>query len=123
MEQNGKYALITGASSGIGYELAKLFAQDGYNLVIVSRNENGDLDKVASELKNQYGIQVEALSKDLFEREEAFSVYDEVKAKGIQIDVLVNDAGQGQYGLFTDTDIRRELDIIQLNIGSLLILT
>lgn len=123
MKQNGKYALITGATSGIGYELAKLFAKDGYHLVIVSRNENGDLDKTASELKSQYGVEVEALSKDLFKREEAFSVYDEVKAKGIQIDVLVNDAGQGQYGLFTDTDINRELDIIQLNIGSLIILT
>ncbi len=123
MKQDGKYALITGASSGIGYELAKLFAQDGYHLVIVSRNENGDLDKVASELKSQYGIQVETVAKDLFKREEAFSVYDDVKAKGIEIDVLVNDAGQGQYGLFTDTDINRELDIVQLNIGSLIILT
>ena len=123
MEQNGKYALITGATSGIGYELAKLFAQDGYNLVIVARGENGDLEKTASELKSQYGVQVEPLAKDLFKREEAFSVYDDVKTKGIEIDVLVNDAGQGQYGLFTDTDINRELDIIQLNIGSLLILT
>ncbi len=123
MKQNGKYALITGATSGIGYELAKLFAQDRYNLVIVARGENGDLEKTASELNGQYGVQVETLAKDLFKREEAFSVYDEVKAKGIEIDVLVNDAGQGQYGLFTDTDINRELDIIQLNIGSLLILT
>ena len=123
MAQNGKYALITGATSGIGYELAKLFAQDGYNLVIVSRGESGDLEKTASELKSQYGVQVETLAKDLFKREEAFSVYDEVKRKGIEIDVLVNDAGQGQYGLFTDTDINRELDIVQLNIGSLIILT
>lgn len=123
MKQDGQYALITGASSGIGYELAKLFAQDGYNLVLVSRGENGDLERVASELKNQYNIQVETLAKDLFKRENAFAVYDEVKAKGIEINVLVNDAGQGNYGLFTDTDIERELDIIQLNIGSLIILT
>ena len=123
MKQNGNYALITGATSGIGYELAKLFAQDGYNLVIVARGENGDLEKTASELKSQYGIEVETLAKDLFKRENAFAVYDEVKAKGIEINVLVNDAGQGQYGLFTDTDINRELDIVQLNIGSLIILT
>ena len=123
MKTNGNYALITGATSGIGYELAKLFAQDGYNLVIVARGENGDLEKTASELKNQYGVEVETLSKDLFKRENAFAVYDEVKAKGIEIDVLVNDAGQGQYGLFTETDINRELDIVQLNIGSLIILT
>ncbi len=123
MKANGKYALITGATSGIGYELAKLFAQDGYNLIIVSRGENGDLEKTASELTNQYGIEVTTMAKDLFQRENAFAVYDEVKAKGIEIDVLVNDAGQGQYGLFTETDINRELDIVQLNIGSLIILT
>ena len=123
MKQNGNYALITGATSGIGYELAKLFAQDGYNLIIVARGEDGSLEKVASELKSQYNIQVETIAKDLFKRENAFAVYDEVKAKGIEVDVLVNDAGQGQYGLFTDTDINRELDIIQLNIGSLIILT
>ena len=98
-------------------------AQDGYNLVIVARGEDGSLEKTASELKSQYGIEVETMAKDLFKRENAFAVYDEVKAKGIEIDVLVNDAGQGQYGLFTDTDINRELDIVQLNIGSLIILT
>lgn len=123
MKQEGKYALITGGSSGIGYELAKLFAQDGYNLIIVSRGENGDLERVASELKNQYNVEVETLAKDLFKRENAFAVYEEVKAKGIEIDALVNDAGQGYYGLFTDTDINRELDIVELNIGSLIILT
>ena len=123
MKQNGKYALITGGTSGIGYELPKLFAQDGYNLVIVARGENGDLEKTAAELKSQYSIQVETLAKDLFKRENAFAVYDEVKAKGIEIDVLVNDAGQGYYGLFTDTDINRELDIVQLNISSPIILT
>ena len=123
MKTNGKYALITGATSGIGYELAKLFAADGYNLVIVARGEDGGLERSASELKNQYGIEVTTLAKDLFKRENAFAVYDEVKAKGIEIDVLVNDAGQGQYGLFTDTDINRELDLVQLNIGSLIILT
>lgn len=123
MTQNGKYALITGATSGIGRELAKLFAQDGYNLIIVARGETGDLETTASELKSEYGIEVQTIAKDLFQRENAFAVYDEVKAKGIEIDVLVNDAGQGQYGLFTETDINRELDIVQLNIGSLIILT
>lgn len=123
MKTNGNYALITGATSGIGYELAKLFAADGYNLVIVARGEDDSLERTASELKSQYGIEVTTLAKDLFKRENAFAVYDEVKAKGIEIDVLVNDAGQGQYGLFTDTDINRELDLLQLNIGSLIILT
>lgn len=121
METNGTYALITGASSGIGYELAKLFAKDGYNLIITARSQD-DLDKTASELK-QHNIEVVTISKDLFEREGANELYQEVKAKGIDIDVLVNDAGQGVYGEFADTEIDRELDIIQLNISSLVVLT
>ena len=69
------------------------------------------------------GIEVIPVSKDLFERSSAFELYDEIKAKGIEIDVLVNDAGQGVYGEFIDTDLERELDIIQLNIGSVVVLT
>ena len=64
-----KYALITGATSGIGYELAKLFANDKYNLVIVARSQD-ELTKTASELSQQYGIQVVPIAKDLFKREE-----------------------------------------------------
>ena len=110
-------ALITGATSGIGYELAKLFAKDKYNLVIVARSQD-ELRQTAAELEQQYGIQVTPIAKDLFEKEAPFEVYADVKAQGIQIDVLVNDAGQGQYGTFTTTDIDRELDIIQLNVGA-----
>ena len=121
MEQNGKYALVTGATSGIGYELAKLFAHDGYNLVIVSRTES-DLSRTEAELTS-YGVSVTSIAKDLFEREAPFELYEEIKAKGIEIDVLVNNAGQGEYGEFVDTDIDRELDIIQLNIGAVVILT
>lgn len=121
MTDNKKYALITGATSGIGFELAKLFAADQYNLVIVARNEQ-ELDSKATELRQQ-GIEVVTIAKDLFDRQAAFDLYDEVKAKGLQIDVLVNDAGQGLYGEFKDTDIDRELKIIDLNIASLVILT
>jgi hypothetical protein len=117
-----KYALITGATSGIGYELAKLFAKDQYNLVIVARNEK-ELNNCSNEMKQQYGVNVITIAKDLFKRESPFEVYDEVKSRGLKIDVLVNDAGQGQYGEFKDTDINRELDIIQLNIGAYITLT
>ncbi|CAM3907757.1 SDR family oxidoreductase [Mucilaginibacter galii] len=119
--ENNKYALITGASSGIGYELAKLFAADKYNLVLVSRNQQ-ELDNRAAELR-QHGVEVITIAKDLFNRQEAFDLYDEVKRRGLHIDVLVNDAGQGLYGEFKDTDINRELSIIDLNIASLVILT
>jgi short-subunit dehydrogenase len=118
---NTKYALITGATSGIGYELAKLFAKDHYNLIIVSRNQQ-ELDKTAQELQ-QNGIDVITMAKDLFNRDEAFSLCEEVKRTGIHVDVLVNDAGQGVYGEFKDNDIDRELKIIDLNIDALTILT
>ena len=121
MSSNGKYALITGATSGIGYELALLFAKDQYNLVIVSRDEQ-QLEVKAQEFR-QHGVEVVTLAKDLFNREETLSVYDEVKSKGITIDVLVNDAGQGVYGLFQDNDLDRELNIIELNISATVILT
>lgn len=118
---NTKYALITGATSGIGYELAKLFAKDNYNLIIVSRNQQ-QLDITAKELQEN-GIDVITFAKDLFNRNEVFSLCEDVKLTGIQVDVLVNDAGQGAYGLFQDNDIERELKIIDLNIGALTILT
>lgn len=117
-----KHALITGATSGIGYELAKLFAKDGYDLVIVARHQN-ELDKVAMELQASGNIQVTPIAADLFVPDSAFQVYKQVKEKGMEISVLVNDAGQGQYGEFVDTDLKKELAIIQLNISSLVVLT
>lgn len=119
---NSRYALITGATEGIGYELAKLFAQDGYNLIIVARTED-TLQQRANEFSKQYGVQVETIAKDLIGENAAFELYEEVKAKSLTVDVLVNDAGQGQYGLFVESDIHRLLDIIHLNINSLTVLT
>ncbi|HET7896132.1 MAG TPA: SDR family oxidoreductase [Flavisolibacter sp.] len=119
---NNRYALITGATSGIGYELAKLFAGDGYNLVIVARSEE-ELQQKQSEFSQQYGIDVIPIAKDLFQPNAPFELYDEVKQKNIVVDVLVNDAGQGQYGLFVEQDIHRLLELIQLNVISLTVLT
>lgn len=121
MENSQKYALITGATSGIGYELAKLFAKDKYNLVIVAR-DSGELDRIATELQSG-GLQVHTIAKDLFQKESAQEIYNEVRSKGINIDILVNDAGQGHYGKFEDTDLEKELNIIQLNIISCVTLT
>jgi len=113
--------LLTGATSGIGRELANCFAQDKHHLVIVGRDPQ-TLAQTAQELQQQHGVQVTTITKDLFPREAPFELYDEVKAKGLTIDILVNDAGQGQYGTFDTTDIHRELDIIQLNIGAYVVL-
>lgn len=121
MNTNKNYALITGATSGIGYELARLFADDGYNLVIVARSAE-ELEAKAAEFR-RLGVEVISIAKDLFNRQEAFSLCEEVGSRGIQIDVLVNNAGQGVYGLFQDTDIERELRMVDLNIASTIILT
>ncbi|SFQ47741.1 SDR family NAD(P)-dependent oxidoreductase [Hymenobacter arizonensis] len=117
MANHPRAALITGATSGIGRELANCFAKDHYNLVIIARDQQ-QLERTAQELREEFGVKVLPLAKDLFRPEAPFEVYDEVRDRGIRIDALVNNAGQGQYGLFTTTDIGRELDIIQLNIGA-----
>jgi short-subunit dehydrogenase len=122
MEQNGKCALVTGGTSGIGFELAKLLANDGYNIILVARGQEG-LDKAAQEFRTTYKVEVTPISKDLFYPGNAFELVDEIREKGITVNILVNDAGQGYYGEFKDTDIQRELDIVQLNISSLLVLT
>jgi short-subunit dehydrogenase len=116
-----KYALITGATSGIGYEFARIFAEQHYNLVIVARTET-QLEQIAEELAQQYGVSVLPITKDLFQVESPFEIYEEVTGRGITIDVLVNDAAQGLYGKFIDTNIWQELDLLQLNIGAYLIL-
>lgn len=121
-EHRNEYALITGATSGIGYELAKLFAQDGFSLVLVARNEER-LQQVTDELKSNYSVEVTPLAVDLFRADAAKEIYEHTERMGITINVLVNDAGQGQWGPFVETSLERDLDIIQLNIASLLSLT
>lgn len=121
MENNNEYALVTGATSGIGFELAKLLAKNGYNLAIVGRNQE-TLNKAAAELKS-YGVKITALNKNLFHQDDVYSLYAELKVSNISPSILVNDAGQGFYGKFQQTDLNREIDIINLNITSVIILT
>jgi short-subunit dehydrogenase len=118
MENNQKTALLTGGTSGIGKELARLFAKDHYNLIIVARDQ-GELDSTAIELR-AHGVEVTTISKDLSKMDEAKALCNEIT---LPVDVLVNDAGQGVYGLFQDNDLERELDIIHLNVCATVILT
>jgi len=115
------YVLITGATSGIGLELTKLFAEDGYNLILVARQEN-DLIRVAEPLRT-HGIEIITVQADFFNPDTPFAVYEEVKAYGIDVDILVNDAGQGVYGKFIETELQRELDIIHLNVSACVVLS
>jgi short-subunit dehydrogenase len=122
MEYKQHFAVVTGGTSGIGYELARLLAKDNYSLVLVARHQE-DLKRVSQELIHDFGIDVVTISKDLFDPENAIAVYEEIIMKGIEPEILINDAGQGHYGEFIQTDLRKELDIIHLNISSLVVLT
>jgi short-subunit dehydrogenase len=117
-----KTALITGASSGFGLEFAKLFAADGYDVILVSRNSE-KLADVAINLKMKHGIRTIVIEKDLSRIGAAEALYNEVKKHNIEIDVLVNNAGVGEHGLLTETDMEKELAVIQLNVVSLYQLT
>ena len=117
-----KYALITGASSGFGYEFAKLFAAEGYNLILIARNLE-KLREIAADFTQAFMVEVLPIEKDLFKPTAAEEIYREVTAKGLVVDVVVNDAGQGEHGNFVEYDLARDIDVIQLNITSLVSLT
>lgn len=117
-----KTSLITGASKGIGKELAYVFAEDGCNLVLVARS--GDkLKSLKEQLEQQYAISVVLIEKDLSQKEAAKEIYEEVTSKGLTIDYLVNNAGFGDYGFFADTPFEVYQEMIALNITSLTHLT
>src|SRR5581483_9900959 len=96
--------LITGASSGIGLELARCFAKDGHDLILVSRSED-ELNQIARDLELEYGVETTVIAKDLFDPMAACELYDEVRERGIEVNYLVNNAGQGVYGKFFETDL------------------
>lgn len=121
MNSQKSYVLITGGSDGIGFELARQFAINGYDLIIVARDQE-NLDHAKTVLESE-GVEVITMSKDLFHPEAPFELYQEVRDQGLTVNILVNNAGQGVYGLFEETDIKRELAIIQLNIASTTVLT
>ena len=115
-------ALITGASNGIGLELAKIHASKGGNLVLVARNKK-KLDELEAELESQYKVNIYTICKDLSASTAAQEVYEETARQGIQIDYLINNAGFGDFGMFVETDWNKELQMIHLNIITLTALT
>lgn len=119
---NNPHVLITGATSGIGIELARVFASEGRDLILVARLRDR-LDEVREELAVRYGVDVQIIAADLFEPDAPQFVYDTVQAQGWPVDVLVNNAGQGEHGKFAETDLGRQIDIVQLNVVALMSLT
>ena len=117
-----KTALITGATSGFGREFCKLFAQDGHDLIIVSRDRNA-LESVKDEVEKNHSVTVHPIAVDLGQPEGAEEVHLAVKAKGIEVDFLVNNAGIGEHGFFHETDWKKEFHMMQLNVVSLVYLT
>jgi hypothetical protein len=111
-------ALITGASNGIGLELAKIHASKGGDLVLVARNKT-KLDELKLDLERQYKVSVYTIGKDLSANNSAQEVYDETRKQNIQIDYLINNAGFGDFGMFVETDWNKELQMINLNITTL----
>jgi len=114
--------LITGASSGIGLELAKLFAADKSDLVLVARNQ-GALEKLSEELRRDHCVDVLVASNDLADAAAPQAIFDSLTAKGIRVDVVVNNAGFGSLGAFADLPTQRQLDMIQVNVTALTHLT
>jgi short-subunit dehydrogenase len=117
-----KTALVTGASAGLGTELAWLLAADGHDVVIVARRRD-KLEALAAEIKGKHEVQVHVLAEDLAKPGAAKRIQAALDEKGIAIEVLVNNAGFGGTGAFAERELVRELEMIQVNIVALVELT
>ena len=115
-------ALITGASSGIGLELAKLFARESHDLALVARSYD-TLKEVAQNLQQTYGVQVKFYAKDLSVSSAPEEIFEALQSEGGNIDVLVNNAGFGWRGEFASMELTDALEMIQVNITTLTHLT
>jgi short-subunit dehydrogenase len=115
-------ALVTGASSGIGAELARVHAEHGGDLVVVARRRER-LEAIKSEFEKSYGITVHVLSKDLTQADAPRQILNELQSRGVPVDVLINNAGLGYLGLFHEQDWARNEDMIKINILALTALT
>lgn len=110
--------LITGASSGIGRDLAREFAKRKYNLVLVSRNTE-KLEELKKEFETEYKVKVEYFSRDLSKKDECIDLYNKAR----NIDILVNNAGLGDFGFFSETELEKDISIIETDVIAMHILT
>lgn len=115
-------ALVTGASLGIGKELAKLFAADGRDLVLVARSED-KLQSLAQELEGAHGIRAHVVPADLSDPTAPATIFAALQGKEIQLDYLVNNAGFGASGPFAEVPLQLQRDMVQVNVDALVALT
>lgn len=114
----GKTVIITGASGGLGLELAKIFAKEGCRLVLVARSKD-KLESVSREISKNFGVQVKAFPSDLSKTGSTEKLWGQLIKEKILPDILVNNAGFGMHGFFSKTDLSKELEMMQLNMVSL----
>lgn len=115
-------ALVTGAASGIGRELATLFARDGYHVALVDVDEEG-MASTADDLEARYGVGTTRIPADLSEPDAAGEVCEAVDSAGLTVDALVNNAGFGVYGEFADTDLDAEVEMVRVHVEAVTRLT
>lgn len=118
----GAYALVTGASSGIGRAIAHQLAKRGYNLVLTGRNEKA-LSLAAAACAEQYGVETRVETADLSNPEHAAALANRILTDGCNVEVLVNNAGFGVFGAFADTDLSAETQMVNVHVLSAMILT
>lgn len=118
----GNTALVTGASSGIGAEFARLHAKKGGDLVLVARREEA-LNALKAELEKQYSIKATVIAADLAHPDAAANLFSATEAAGIQVDILINNAGFGGHGKFHERDLAKDQAMMQVNMASLVNLT
>ena len=114
--------LITGATSGIGYEFAKIFAENNYNLILCARNQE-KLEEIKENIINKYKVKVFIFSKDLSKEKEVEELYSEITISKINVDILINNAGAGYVGEFVNENYDKDKNIMQLNMNALTYLT
>ncbi len=118
----GKWALLTGASAGIGVALARELAAGGTNLVLTARRKDR-LEKLAQEMSSAHKIGVEIFAADLAQTDAPQQIFAYTQAKKINVDLLINNAGFGAYGAFATVETQRLLDMVQVNCGAVVHLT
>jgi short-subunit dehydrogenase len=117
-----EYTLITGASSGIGYEMAKILASQNHNLILIARSQD-KLEKIQAKLENQYGIDVQIILYDLSEPNSAQDLFNEIQEQNFHVTGLINNAGFGNYGNFVEMPLKNDEEMIALNVTTLVGLT